>query len=96
MFNGKNHNKTITFLYIICVVFSLLNWYNISKKTKGFLIKRLRTHKNRVNRGYRACKNTVLIDVTKHVKNRINRELLISSFIIRRKIWNGLMWMKNT
>ena len=86
MSNGKNHNKTITFLYIICVVFSILNWYNISKKTKGFLIKRLRTHKNRVNRGYRACKNTVLIDVTKHVKNRINGELINSCFIIRRKI----------
>ena len=36
MFNGKNHNKTITFLYIICVVFSPWIGYNISKKTEMF------------------------------------------------------------
>lgn len=56
MSNGKNHNKTITFLYIICVVFSLLNWYNISKKTKVFLLS-----------GYEPIK-IVLIEVTEPVK----------------------------
>nr|DAY42039.1 MAG TPA: hypothetical protein [Caudoviricetes sp.] len=35
--NGKNHNKTIIFLCIICVAFSPWNGYNISKKTKVFL-----------------------------------------------------------
>ena len=36
MSNGKNHNKTIIFLCIICVAFSLWNGYNISKKTEMF------------------------------------------------------------
>ena len=38
---------------------------------------------NRINRGYRACKNTVLIEVTKPVKNRINKELLAAPLLLR-------------